>query len=98
MAPWYSVEFVPPSVKTPPGSSTAADWTSSKRVMKKENSGLVSKLLAMRACQKGTALVLAMPWNARPMIPESLPLINPEDRALIATELKSQSSRMGEYR
>jgi hypothetical protein len=61
ISPWKSVEFVPPSVKTPPGSSVAADWSSTKRVMKKENSGVVRRLLSTRACQKGTALVLAMP-------------------------------------
>jgi hypothetical protein len=85
MSPWKSVEFVPPSVKTPPGSSSEAVGSLEKRVMKKENSGSDSSLLLMSACQKGADSVLAMPSNPRPMMPASWPSINPELKASTAT-------------
>jgi len=61
MLPWNNVVFVPPSVNTPPGSSVWAFGLLIKRVRKKENSGFVSKLPLMRACQNGTAPEFAMP-------------------------------------
>ena len=56
--------------------------------MKNENSGLVSRLSLMRACQKGTAWVLAIPSNASPMIPLSSPPSNEMDTWSTATKRK----------
>lgn len=75
-------------MSTPPGSSVLALGLLTKRVMKNENSGLVSRLSLMRACQKGTAWVLAIPSNASPMIPLRAPPSNEMDTWSTATKRK----------
>jgi len=77
MSPVKSELFVPPSVKTPPGSSVDAEGFVFCLVSQKDISGEVSVLVDTSVCQKGGACVLAMASKARPMIPETLPSKRP---------------------
>jgi len=69
ISPVKSDEFVPPSVKTPPGSKFWVD--EEERVSQNDISGAESWLLSIRACQNGTASVLARDWKANPIRPET---------------------------
>lgn len=78
MSPVNKVEFVPPRVKTPPGSSTSAVGSSRNRVSQKPISGEVSFPPSASACQNGVERVEAMVLNASPRIPETEPSRRPE--------------------
>lgn len=73
MSPVYKLELVPPKVKSPPGSLVVAEVSSMNLVNQNDISGEAHWLLFTSACQKGKALVEASDWNARPMMPATLP-------------------------
>jgi len=57
ISPWYKVVFAPPSVMTPPGSSDVGDVLLTKRVKRKQNSGLVSWFPLHSFCQQHISYV-----------------------------------------
>jgi hypothetical protein len=63
--------FVPPSVKTPPGSSLAAVRSFPNRVSQNDISWVASWFPSDRASQNGFAWVLAIVWNASPIMPDT---------------------------
>jgi len=71
MSPVNSDELVPPRVNTPPETSF---FRSVDRVSQKLISGEESSLLLTSVSQKGVALVWAMVVNARPIVPDVLPV------------------------
>ena len=86
MSPVNNVLFVPPSVKIPPGSSSAAWEFVIWRVKKKDISGCASWFALMSACQKGTDCVDASASNAKPIIPDESPSSKPSD-SVVATSI-----------
>ena len=76
MSPLNSDELVPPRVNTPPGTFCDCELGSA-RVSQNDSSCEESWLLFASACQKGVARVLAMLWNARPMMPDTEPSRRP---------------------
>ena len=69
MSPVNRLEFVPPNVKTPPGSSAWALVSLLNLANQNDISGELHILLLVSACQKGKDLVEASDWNARPIRP-----------------------------
>jgi hypothetical protein len=84
MLPVYSDELVPPSVNTPPATSTVG--VDDERVIQKLISGESSRPPAASACQKGVDCVAEMGEKARPRRPPTRPEISPEETWVAATE------------
>ena len=71
MSPLKSVEFVPPRVKRPPGARDVSETGLRLRASQNDISGVLNKLLLVRASQKGVDPVLAMGWKAKPIRPDT---------------------------
>src|ERR1700733_537206 len=69
MSPVYKLVFVPPNVKTPPGSSVCALLSLINLVNQTDISGELHWLLSDSVCHQGLALEEASDWNARPIMP-----------------------------
>ena len=75
MSPLKSVEFVPPSVKTPPEARDDAEVGLVSRASQNDISGALSRLVT--ACQKGVAWVLARDSKAKPIRPDTGAVTSP---------------------
>ena len=71
MLPLKSDEFVPPRVKTPPEDRDVSEAGCRSRASQNDISGVLSRLLLLRFCQKSVAFVLARDLKAKPKAPDT---------------------------